>query len=603
MGLIYDRKVFTTPPDSFSLMWDKRFQGRVLMYAGSDHDFSLAAMVLGLENPLQIYDADFERVSHHIIALRRNVLMYYEKPQDASTLFMQNNIALLVANYGSQQVALLQNATADIGYVIPKESALAWLDCWSITRYVKNKALAEAWINYTLEAPVSRALTLRQGLPNTTLTRLPNRRLLLDRFKQAAASMAHSGKGAALLFIDLDKFKALNDSLGHEVGDQLLQQVAQRLIACVRESDTVSRLSGDEFVIILQNLDGEATVTATETEFIGAKVLASLNQPYQLSSHSYNIYPSIGAVLFDGSYRDVNELLKQADIAMYQAKKAGGNLLYFFDPDMQKTTMDRVHLEAELLHAITKKEQFQLYYQAQVDSFGWVIGAEALIRWISPERGIVSPIEFIPVAEESGLILPLGHWVMATACQQLASWAQQPETAHLTLAVNLSARQIRMPNFVDEVLALIDSTGVNPTKLKLEITESILLENLEDIIEKMTRLKDRGLNFSLDDFGTGYSSLQYLKRLPLDQLKIDQSFVRDLDDDSNDRAIVRTIIAMAKSLNLDVIAEGVETEAQLRRLKNKGCRQFQGYMFGRPVPIKEFDVALKQFSDCRLSLP
>lgn len=433
-----------------------------------------------------------------------------------------------------------------------------------------------------------------------SLTHLPNRRLLLDRFKQVVASMAHSGKGAALLFIDLDKFKALNDSLGHEVGDQLLQQVAQRLIACIRESDTVSRLSGDEFVIILQNLDVEAIITATETEFIGAKILAALSQPYQLSSHSYSIYPSIGAVLFDRSHRDVNELLKQADIAMYQAKKAGGNALYFFDPDMQTTIMDRVHLEAELLHAITKQEQFQLYYQAQVDSFGRVIGAEALIRWISPVRGIVSPNEFIPVAEESGLILPLGHWVMVTACQQLASWAQRPETAHLSLAVNLSARQIRMPNFVDEVLALIDSTGVNPTKLKLEITESILLENLEDIIEKMTRLKERGLNFSIDDFGTGYSSLQYLKRLPLDQLKIDQSFVRDLDNDINDRTIVRTIIAMAKSLKLDVIAEGVETAAQLRRLKNKGCRQFQGYLFGRPVPIKEFDAALKKCSDSQL---
>ena len=435
------------------------------------------------------------------------------------------------------------------------------------------------------------------------LTHLPNRRLLLDRFKQAAASMAHSGKGAALLFIDLDKFKALNDSLGHDMGDRLLQQVAQRLTACVRESDTVSRLSGDEFVIILQNLGDEAIVTATQTEFIGTKILASLSQPYQLSSHSYTIYPSIGALLLDGSHQDADVFLKHADMAMYQAKKAGGNALYFFDPDMQKTITERVHLEADLLHAITDKKQFQLYYQAQVDSFDRVIGAEALIRWISPQRGIVSPNEFIPIAEESGLILPLGHWVMATACQQLASWAQQPETAHLTLSVNLSARQIRMPDFVDEVLALIDSTGVDPTKLKLEITESILLENLEDIIEKMMRLKHRGFNFSLDDFGTGYSSLQYLKRLPLDQLKIDRSFVRDLADDTNDRAIVRTIIAMAKSLNLDVIAEGVETEEQLRRLKNKGCRQFQGYLFGKPVPIKEFDVVLKQFNACQSSLP
>ena len=426
------------------------------------------------------------------------------------------------------------------------------------------------------------------------LTHLPNRRLFLDRFKQSAASMAHSGKGAALLFIDLDKFKALNDSLGHAMGDQLLQQVAQRLTACVRESDTVSRLSGDEFVIILQNLGDEAVINATQTELIGQKILASLSQTYQLSSHSYNIYPSIGAILFDGTNRAADELLKQADMAMYQAKKAGGKALYFFDPAMQKTIMDRVHLEAELRLAIAEKEQFQLYYQAQVDSFNRVIGAEALIRWFSPERGIVSPIEFIPIAEESGLILPLGHWILSTACQQLVAWAQQPETAHLTLAVNISARQIRMPSFVDEVLALIDCTGVNPSKLKLEITESILLENLEDIIEKMTRLQAKGLSFSIDDFGTGYSSLQYLKRLPLSQLKIDRSFVRDLAHDSNDRAIVRTIIAMAKSLNLDVIAEGVETEEQLRRLKNKGCSKFQGYLYGKPVPIKGFDITLNK---------
>lgn len=426
------------------------------------------------------------------------------------------------------------------------------------------------------------------------LTQLPNRRLLLDRFDQAIKSMAHSGKGAALLFLDLDKFKALNDTLGHAIGDELLKQVAQRLTDCVRESDTVSRYSGDEFVIILKNLDDDPLLTATQVELIGTKILASLSQTFQLFTHSYNISPSIGVILFDSTHRNVDELLKQADIAMYQAKKNGGNSLCFFDPDMQKTIVERVHLEAELRHAINENDQFQLYYQAQIDSSNRVIGSEALIRWISPQRGLVTPDKFITIGEESGLILPLGRWIISTACQQLASWALHPETAHLTLAINISAKQIRMPGFVEEVLTLIDSSGIKPEKLKFEITESILLENLEDIIEKMTRLKKRGLNFSIDDFGTGYSSLQYLKRLPLDQLKIDQSFVRDIADDSNDRAIVRTIIAIAKSLKLDVIAEGVETEEQLRVLKNEDCSQFQGYMFGKPVPVKEFDSALRQ---------
>lgn len=363
---------------------------------------------------------------------------------------------------------------------------------------------------------------------------------------------------------------------------------------CVRESDTVSRYSGDEFVIILKNLDNDPMLTATQVELIGTKILASLSQTFQLFTHSYNIYSSIGAILFDSTHRNVDELLKQADIAMYQAKKSGGNTLCFFDPDMQKIILERVHLEAELRHAINNNEQFQLYFQAQIDSSNRVIGSEALIRWISPQRGIVTPNKFITIAEESGQVLPLGRWIIFSACQQLASWAQYPETAHLTLAVNISAKQIRMSSFVEEVLALIDSSGIMPEKLKFEITESILLENLEDIIEKMIRLKERGLNFSIDDFGTGYSSLQYLKRLPLDQLKIDQSFVRDIADDSNDRAIVRTIIAIANSLNLDVIAEGVETEEQLRVLKSEGCSQFQGYIFGKPVPVIEFDSALRQ---------
>ncbi len=425
-----------------------------------------------------------------------------------------------------------------------------------------------------------------------TLTQLPNRRLLMDRLKQALASSARSGREGALLFIDLDNFKSLNDTLGHDVGDLLLQQVAQRLKSCVREGDTVARLGGDEFVVMLEDLSEHALEAAAQTETVGEKILATLNQPYQLAKHEHHSTPSIGVVLFSDHEQNQDELLKQADIAMYQAKKAGRNILRFFDPQMQDTITVRVALESDLRRAISEQKQFQLYYQAQIDSSGRLIGAEALLRWQHPERGMVPPTEFIPLAEETGLILPLGHWVMTTACQQLAIWAAQPETAHLTLAVNISAKQICLPVFVDGVLALVDRFGVDPAKLKLEITESMLLGNVDDIIAKMTVLKARGINFSMDDFGTGYSSLQYLKRLSLDQLKIDQSFVRDIATDDSDKAIVRTIIAMAQGLGLTVIAEGVETEEQRQLLLNRGCTTYQGYLLGRPVPLAEFEQSI-----------
>jgi diguanylate cyclase (GGDEF)-like protein/PAS domain S-box-containing protein len=426
------------------------------------------------------------------------------------------------------------------------------------------------------------------------LTRLPNRRLLLDRLEQALAYSARSGRSGALLFIDLDNFKALNDTLGHDIGDLLLQQVAQLLESCVREGDTVARLGGDEFVVMLEGLSGQPVEAAAQTEAIGEKVLATLNQSYRLAAYECRSTPSIGATLFNGHELEIEELFKQADIAMYQAKKAGRNTLRFFDPAMQAAVTARVAMESDLRYAISVPGQLLLYYQAQVESSGRLLGAEVLVRWKHPERGMVFPGEFIPLAEESGLILPLGHWVLTTACQQLAAWAAQPGTAHLTVSVNISAKQFRLPTFVEEVLTLVDYFGVDPAKLKLEITESLLLDNVDEIIAKMTALKARGINFSMDDFGTGYSSLQYLKRLPLDQLKIDQSFVRDIAVDSSDREIVRTIIAMAQSLNLNVIAEGVETEAQRQLLLGKGCTHYQGYLFGKPVPIDQFDALLQQ---------
>ncbi len=419
------------------------------------------------------------------------------------------------------------------------------------------------------------------------LTGLPNRRLLIDRLQHAVASSERKVRAGAVLFIDLDNFKTINDTLGHALGDQLLKQAAERLTSCVRGEDTVARIGGDEFVVMLEDLSENESEAATQTESIAVKILAKLSQPYQIASHEYRSTCSIGITLFNDRLQGTDELLKQSDIAMYQAKKAGRNTLRFFDTQMQNIVSARAILENELRKAL-ERNQFQLYYQIQVDSFMQPIGAEALIRWVHPERGLVSPLEFIPLAEETGLILPIGQWVLETACAQLKAWQQDGQASTFVLAVNVSAREFRQADFVARVQAAIQNNGVNPRLLKLELTESLLLEDIEDTVAIMNALNDIGVQFSLDDFGTGYSSLQYLKRLPLDQIKIDQSFVRDLPIDSGDRAIVRTIIAMATSLNLNVIAEGVETEEQLQFLLNKGCTHYQGYLFGKPVPIEQF---------------
>lgn len=439
---------------------------------------------------------------------------------------------------------------------------------------------------------------LQSQATSDPLTGLPNRRLMLDRLKHALASSMRSGREGALLFIDLDNFKTLNDTLSHGIGDLLLQQVAQRLESCVREGDTVARLGGDEFVVMLEDLSEKDLEAAAQTEAVGEKILATLNQPYQLGKHEYLNSPSIGATLFNDHQQSIEELLKQADIAMYQAKKAGRNALRFFDPQMQETINARANLESELRKAL-ECHQFHLYYQIQVDNIREDgshrhMGAEALIRWVHPVRGLVLPAQFIPMAEETGLILPIGQWVLETACAQIKTWQQDALTRDLVLAVNVSAKQFRQADFVDQVQAAVQRHGINPMLLKLELTESLLLESIQDTIATMNTLKTIGVKFSLDDFGTGYSSLQYLKQLPLDQLKIDQSFVRDLVSDSSDRAIVRTIIAMAHSLKLNVIAEGVETEEQRQLLQDKGCIHYQGFLFSKPVPIEQFDALLKQ---------
>jgi len=407
------------------------------------------------------------------------------------------------------------------------------------------------------------------------------------------ASSNRSGQEGALLFIDLDNFKILNDTLGHDCGDQLLQQAAQRIESCVREGDTVARLGGDEFVVMLEGLSKHDLEAASQTEAVGTKILAALNRPYQFASYEYQNSASIGATLFNDHQSGSDELFKQADIAMYQSKNAGRNTMRFFDLQMQASINARAALERQLQIAIEHR-QFQLYYQIQVDSKHHALGAEALIRWQHPELGMVSPAQFIPLAEETGLILPIGKWVLESACAQLKAWQDRDLTRELTLSVNVSAKQFHEPFFAEQVHNAVQFNAINPALLKLEPTESILLENIEVTIATMNALKAIGVRFALDDFGTGFSSLQYLKKLPLNQLKIDQSFVRDLVSDNNDQAIVRTIISMAESLGLEVIAEGVETKAQQQILMQNGCNHFQGYLFGKPVPIRELESQLRK---------
>ncbi len=415
------------------------------------------------------------------------------------------------------------------------------------------------------------------------LTGLPNRRLMNDRLQHSLAACARSGAGGALLFVDLDNFKDLNDTQGHELGDQLLRQVAARLGGCVRMGDTVARLGGDEFVVLLEGLSPQVHEAAAQAETVGRTVLQALSQSYQLDGHAHHSSCSIGIALYADARGSVDELLKHGDMAMYQAKGAGRNTLRFFDPRTQANVTARTLLEAGLRDGL-REGQFLLHYQAQIHQQRGIVGAEALVRWQHPQRGLVSPAEFIPVAEASGLIVPLGVWILRTACLQLVEWARDPQTAHWTLAVNVSARQFRHSHFVDEVLGVLEETGANPRRLKLELTETLLLDDVEDTILRMDTLRASGLGFSLDDFGTGYSSLSYLKRLPLDQLKIDQSFVRDLLTDANDASIARTIVTLAHSLDLGVIAEGVETQEQRDMLASLGCHTWQGYLFGRPGP-------------------
>ena len=424
------------------------------------------------------------------------------------------------------------------------------------------------------------------------LCHLPNRRLLLDRLHQAVAASARNRTGGALLFIDLDNFKTLNDTKGHGIGDLLLIEVAKRLHDCVREGDTLARFGGDEFVLLLEGLSSETAHAAQQARGVGEKVLQTLNQPYLLEGNEFHSSSSMGITLFNDYHDNLDDLLKQADTAMYEAKKSGRNTLRFFDPLMQEELEARARIEAGLRSAL-RNQELKLYYQLQIEHTGLITGAEVLLRWQHPERGLVSPVEFIPLAEETGLILPIGHWVLEQACRQLKAWESSPKHRDMQLAVNVSGRQFRQPDFVENVTAIIEEIGIDPTRLKLELTESIVLDDVADTTSKMQALRSIGLSFSLDDFGTGYSSLAYLTRLPLKQLKIDKSFVQDITVKASDATIVQTIIGMARTLGMEVIAEGVETQQQRDTLEKMGCLFYQGYLYGKPVPQEEFNALVE----------
>jgi diguanylate cyclase (GGDEF)-like protein/PAS domain S-box-containing protein len=420
------------------------------------------------------------------------------------------------------------------------------------------------------------------------LTRLPNRQLLLDRLQRALSDRERPHEGA-LMFIDLDNFKVLNDTLGHQKGDLLLQQVAERLRSCVARGDTVARLGGDEFVILLESSGHKPLEPASGARIVSERVLAKLGEPYVLSGYLHHSTCSIGVTLFGRTSWTVSELLKQADLAMYQAKNSGRNTVCFFDPEMQAVATANAALATDLREA-WREGQFLIDYQPQVGADGRMTGVEALLRWKHPNRDMVPPSHFIPTAEETSLIIPIGRWVLEQACEQLALWAARPDRRHLSIAVNVSVRQFRHPDFVDEVMTAIKHAGIPPQKLKLELTESLLADGIEVTVAKMGSLKDMGVTLSLDDFGMGYSSLSYLKRLPLDQLKIDREFVKDILTDANDAAIARTIIGLAQSLGLGVVAEGVETPEQRAFLAQQGCYEYQGYLFCKPLPIDELEA-------------
>jgi diguanylate cyclase (GGDEF)-like protein/PAS domain S-box-containing protein len=457
--------------------------------------------------------------------------------------------------------------------IFPVADSQGWFTHWvSIQHNVTPRKLAEAQVSHLAFYD--------------QLTGLPNRRLVLDRLQQALPATTRKHECAALLYIDLDNFKLVNDSLGHGIGDELLRQVSARLSSCVRATDTVARLGGDEFLVLLEGLSDSIETSASQVVGVGEKIRECIAKPYHLKQHTIDCSVSIGATVFQGQGEDVEKLLKRADLALYQAKAQGRNALRFFDWDMQSAMNNRVAVERDLRTGL-KNKRFSLFYQPQVDSTGRLVGVEALVRLLHPVRGLVLPVEFMAVAEETGLIVQLGDWVINAACDQLAQWASTPAMADLSIAVNVSARQFQHEDFVNSVHAALTRSGARASRLKIELTENVALVCLKDTVAKINALREDGVCFCLDDFGTGYSSLSYLRQLPFDQIKIDESLVQDLPSNPDACSTVRTIIALGKTLNLGIVAEGVETQSQRDFLEDHSCTLYQGYLYSQPVPVKQ----------------
>ncbi|WP_367066904.1 EAL domain-containing protein [Oryzisolibacter sp. LB2S] len=540
-----------------------------------------AIIVRDLEHRVTFWNAGAERMygwSRQEVLGRPVIDLLYHDPQDFALATER------VLSHGEWSGELL-HCTRD-GRVIEIEGR------WTLVRNEAGEIDSILAINSDIGARKADEREIERLAYFDSLTGLPNRAQFMQRMTRALATAQRRQQGGALLFIDMDNFKTLNDTLGHDQGDLLLQTVAQRLSSCVRDVDTVARLGGDEFVVLIEHIGAQPTTLAENANKVGEKILAALSAPYALTGHQYRSTPSIGIALFDHACPAVGELLKQADLAMYQAKQAGRSTLRFFDPSMQKAVDEHVALEADLRTALSRQE-FLLHFQPQVDVHGGILGVEALLRWQHPQRGMVPPAQFIAAAEETGLILPLGRWVLHQACALLASWQAQPALAHLSMAVNVSSRQFRDPCFVDDVARVLAVTGAPAAQLTLELTESLLVEDMDTTIATMQALRAHGVGIALDDFGTGYSSLAYLRRLPLSQLKIDRCFVHDLLNDDSSCAIVRTILALTHSLGLGVIAEGVETAEQRDWLARAGCELYQGYLFGRPLPPQDLAQLLQ----------
>ena len=532
--------------------------------------------------PFVVYTATYTEAEDEQLALRMGADHFLLKPMDPAEFLQRlRDVERRAASPGSGEPAQ------------PSDTPQSLLKVYNeaLVRKLEDKMLQLEQVNRTLQQDIARRKQAEDKLERLAfydpLTGLPNRRLMEDRLEHSLASSSRQQNYGALLFIDLDHFKDLNDTRGHNVGDQLLVAVARLILDCLREGDTVARFGGDEFVVILEALGADQELAATRAERVGEKILAALSSASPLVDHDFRVTASIGVSLFPGRGVSAEELVRRADTAMYQAKRDGRNTLYFYDPQMQAALESRLQLERGLRQALEHGE-FVLHYQPQVDSSGRVVGAEALLRWNSPSRGQVSPAEFIPLAEASGLIVPIGLWVMQTAVAQVKRWESDPRTAALELAVNVSPQQFHAEDFVDQVLDIVARGKIVPERLKLELTEGLIMNNTDATVEKMQALRAAGLCFSIDDFGTGYSSLAYLTHLPLDQLKIDKSFVHNMALKAENSVIVQTIIGMARNLNMQVIAEGVETAEQHGLLTQMGCGLFQGYYFGRPVAIGDF---------------